>query len=225
MIRLKDGTEVEDPRLDRLASFDVRSTAYPIRALLSTAAKPRSYTWSCSAYLDQGNEGACVGHGVAHDVAARPVVLTATSALAFSIYKEAQKIDEWPGEAYSGTSVLAGVKVATTLGYFGEYRWAFGLNDLVLAVGFKGPAILGVNWWSGMVRTDSEGYIRATGQVEGGHCLLCKGVDVKKKRFRLHNSWGKDWGMGGDCYISFDDMEKLLNESGEACIPVKRNRV
>lgn len=223
MVKLKDGTESQDPRLDRLTSFDPRNTEYPIMATISEK-KPRSYTWNGKFYLDQGNEGACVGHGIAHEIGCRPKAAPVTSELAFGIYHGAQKIDEWPGEAYSGTSVLAGMKVATDMGYFSEYRWAFGLDDLIMAVGYRGPAVLGINWYEGMSNVDSNGFIHATGQVRGGHCILAKGVDVKAKKFRLHNSWGKDWGVAGDCYITFEDVEKLLNESGDACIPTMRKK-
>lgn len=221
---LKGGFETHDPRLDRIPSFDNRSLAYPIRATIEEK-KLRSYTWSCYDYLDQGSEGACVGFSIGHEIAARPVAVKGmTATTASSIYLAARYVDEWPGEAYSGTSVLAGFKAATSLGYFVEYRWAFSLTDLALAVGYKGPAVLGINWYQGMFSPDSEGYLHVTGDIGGGHAILCNGVDVKKKRFRVHNSWGQDWGMGGDAFISFDDMERLLNESGDACVPVKRLR-
>lgn len=223
-MQLRDGTTAEDPRLDRLVEFDEESRKFPVTATIEET-KPRSYTWSCLTYLDQGSEGACVGFSVSHEIAARPVAVRGmTDGTARALYRAAQEVDEFPGSDYSGTSVLAGFKAATALGYFGEYRWAFGLSDLVLAVGYKGPAVLGINWLQGMFKPDADGYIHATGEKKGGHAILCKGVDVKKNRLRLHNSWGTDWGMGGDCWISFDDMAQLLQASGEACIPVKRKR-
>ena len=63
------------PRVfDRLVQFDERSRAFPIRALIDADAKPRSYTWQCPVWLDQGTEGACVGFGVSHEAAARPEI-------------------------------------------------------------------------------------------------------------------------------------------------------
>lgn len=224
MIKLRDGSTVEDPRLDRLPSFDPRSVSYPVMATIEVS-KPRSYTWRCDYYFDQGQEGACVGFSVAHELSARPVAVKGLGDdFARELYRAAQKVDEFPGENYSGTSVLAGIKTAQSMGYFGEYRWAFSLNDLVMAVGYKGPAVLGINWYEGMFRPDPAGFIHPSGNVAGGHAILCNGVDVKGKRFRLHNSWGTDWGVGGDCYLSFEDMERLLTESGDACIPVKRTK-
>lgn len=224
MTRLVNGCEVKDRRLDRLVQFDQRSRNFPVRALISAAVKPRSYTWSCDAWLDQGREGACVGFSISHEAASRPVVVRGiTATIAQRVYKRAQQIDEWEGEEYDGTSVLAGIKAAQERGWYGEYRWAFGLNDLILAVGYKGPAVLGINWYEGMLEVGPKGIIRPTGDIAGGHAILCNGVSIKNRLFRLHNSWGEGWGIFGDCFISFDDMDRLLHEQGEACVPVKRN--
>jgi hypothetical protein len=230
MILLKNGTFTQDPRLTRIQQFDDRSKAFRATAGIETK-KPRSYTWSCSTHLDQGQEGSCVGHGFAHELIARPaVVKNIDSKFAVEqVYWPAQKLDEWPGGSYpgaspryEGTSVLAGAKVVKSLGYIKEYRWAFGLDDLILAVGYKGPAVIGVNWYDGMYDTDQWGYISTWGDIQGGHCLLVKGVNVKEQYFLLHNSWGPSWGVNGDAKITFGDMHYLLQEGGEACIPVTR---
>lgn len=211
-----------DPRLDRIAHFDERSLDYPVRALVAERA-PRSYTWSCPLYLNQGSEGACVGFSIAHEIAARPVEATATNRLATDIYHRARELDDWPGEDYEGTSVLAGMKAAREMGYFSEYRWALSLDDLILAVGYKGPAVLGLNWYEGMLETDDQGYVHPDGDIAGGHAILCRGVGVRQRYFYLHNSWGRSWGaIGGHCKISFEDLERLLGEQGEACIPLGR---
>lgn len=223
-MRLRGGFETSDPRLDRLPQFDERSRNF--RAVAGIEDKPRrSYSWNKTRWFDQGTEGACVGFSLAHELVARPSVNLVGEYVATEIYKEAQKIDEWAGEAYSGTSVLAGTKVATQRGYFTEYRWAFGEDDLALAVGYRGPAVLGVNWYTGMFQPDSAGYIHPTGQVEGGHAILCAAYSVPRNAYRLDNSWGQGWGQGGNCWIHRDDMAQLLSEQGEAMIPVQRKRL
>jgi intein/homing endonuclease len=174
----------------------------------------------------------CVGHGFAHELIARPSVVDGIDSnfAVEKIYWEAQKIDQWAGGSYpgarpqyEGTSVLAGAKVVQKLGYVKEYRWAFGLDDLIMAVGYKGPAVIGVNWYEGMQDTDSDGYISPQGYFQGGHCVLVKGVNIKDGYFTIHNSWGEDWGVKGDCRITFSDMDYLLNQDGEACIPLSRS--
>ncbi len=216
---------MSDFGLGRIRDFDPRSRAYPIVPLLThlygDPLPPRSYTWACPVYLNQGSEGSCVGHAWAHEIAAKPVPWPSTSYLARLIYKQAQVIDPWPGEAYEGTSVLAGVKIAQQLGHYKEYRWAFGLDDLVLALGYKGPAVLGIPWTEDMFDPDASGLLHPTGTVAGGHAILATGVSVTTKRVRLHNSWGTGWGLNGDAFIGFADLDSLLHQQGEACIPLR----
>lgn len=226
---LKDHSDPEDPRLDRLVQFDPRSKDHPLQL---DQREPRSYTWRCNPRFDQGREGACVGFGIGHELAARPseVIGITESFLKETIYWQAQRTDQWEGGSYpgatpvyDGTSVLAGVKVAQSLGYFDSYRWTFNLRDLILGVGHHGPAVLGLSWHESMFTPDSSGYLNVTGPVVGGHCILARGVDVKNKRFLLRNSWGIVWGMSGDAYLTFEAMEQLLQEDGEAVFFLRRH--
>lgn len=210
-----------DPRLDRIVQFDERSRAFPVRTLVAQL-KPRGYTWHCERTLDQGNEGSCVGFSIAHELIARPKVNLVDAVFARRLYHRAQELDDQPGENYEGTSVLAGMKAATGFGYYGTYRWAFSTDDLVLAVGYRGPAVLGINWRAGMMNTDSDGFIHATGDVVGGHAILCHSVSPGKGYVTLHNSWGSSWGRGGDAKVTIEDLDSLLQDQGEACIPEVR---
>lgn len=231
-------------KLDRIPQFDERSRAF--RAVdVITQKSFRSYTWPCNTFLDQGSEGACVGFSISHELAAIPVAYPATEETALQIYRRARQLDPWPGEDYDGTSVLAGIKacqegiLATDgLPVFREYRWAFGLEDLVRVLGRKGPCVLGINWYTGMFNTDESGYIHVTGGIAGGHAILARGVkvayvakgnrsdwnnvDKEKSYVVLHNSWGPDWGKNGTAKISFLDLDRLLNEQGEAVLPISR---
>jgi hypothetical protein len=174
--------------------------------------------------------GNCVGAGITHELAARPSEVSGlTYDFARNLYWEAQKIDQWPGGAYpgakpryEGTSVLAGLKVTQEMGYFDNYRWAFKLQDLILGVGYNGPAVMGTVWYEGMTDPDVDGMIRPTGRIAGGHCYLIDQVIPKKRLFGGLNSWGPSWGVEGRFYISFDDMEMLLRNDGEAAFILGR---
>lgn len=231
--KLRDGTFTEDPRLDRIRWFDSRSEAYPIRTLVPRGL--RGKTWSIpGVVLDQGQEGACVGFGVTNELRAYPKRVGGTSNLtARELYHEAQRIDPWPGGSYpgadpqyEGTAVLAGVKVAQRRGLYSEYRWAFGIDDLLRAVAWEGPVIIGVDWYEGMSNPHSNGFIEPLGNLMGGHCCLVRAISLKhpvgEPVLRIRNSWGIDWGSAGDCYITATNLEKLLKEGGEACIPMGR---
>jgi hypothetical protein len=228
--KLRDGTKVTDARLARLKQFDERSRKYPVRKLVSGQV-PRSRTWGCDQVLDQGQEGACVGAACTHELIAKPKPVKGLN-MKFAreqVYWEAQKNDPWNGGSYpgakpvyEGTSTICGVKVLQKLGYIKEYRWSFSLNDLILAVGHIGPAVLGLNWYEGMFEPHSCGYLHVTGDLSGGHAILCRGVNVKAGYFLLHNSWGPKWGNNGTAKITFAEMDRLLKEEGEAVVPLVR---
>lgn len=221
--KLRDGSTVQDERLDRLVEFDEESRKYPARKLLTAAQKqPRNYHWRCPIVLDQEGEGACVGFAVAHELAAYPVMVPALdNNFGHTLYREAKKLDPWEGENYEGTSVLAGVKAAKKRGHFHEYRWCFGLQDLLLTVSYNGPVILGINWYDSMYDPIDD-ILHVGGYLAGGHAILCRGVNVHDRTLTLHNSWGPTWGHNGDAKISWNDMDRLLHEDGEAVVFVKR---
>lgn len=219
---------VFDPRLGRRYQPDPRSANFPICALLprSAYATPKSKIWACGPVLNQGQEGSCVGHGFAHELSAFPYpIKNITHTEAVKIYKKAQELDDWPGSAYEGTSVLAGVKAVQALHprAIESYRWANTIADVIATLGWYGPVVIGVNWYTGMYNTDVEGSIKVSGEITGGHCLLARGCDVMKNRIMLRNSWGPTWGKKGNCWISFQDFERLLRENGDCCVPVSRN--
>lgn len=211
-----------DPRLGRIAQLDIKSADFPVRALFEPVMVLHTQLWPCPEYLNQGSIGACVGFSMAHDIIAEPMALPSDYNQALSIYKEAQKIDPWPGENYEGTSVLAGIKVLQNLNYVTEYRWAFGIDDVLQTLSNLGPIIFGINWYQGMFNPDAEGIIRPTGSLAGGHAILAVGYDHERQLIRFHNSWGTWWGKGGDCFMTVSDLASLLAQNGEACVPVVR---
>jgi hypothetical protein len=242
-LELRDGSATTDPRLDRCPQYDARSLQFPIARRLTAEQyrAPRSYTWRLEHVLDQGDEGACVGFGWAHELAARPGVVTGIDARYAHdhIYWPAQMQDEWPGGSYpgaspqyEGTSVLGGAKAVKAAGWISEYRWALTPDDLIIAVGYAGPAVIGINWYRDMFTPDADGYVRPTGPLAGGHCVVVTGVQIVldpggrnidnfRSSFIVTNSWGPTWGHEGRARISFADMLKLW-PGGEFCIPLGR---
>ncbi len=232
-MQLRDGTDVDDIRLDRLEEFDEASLDYPVCAVI-TVEQPTTTLWTIPAgepVLDQGKDGACVGFGVTNELRFNPTPVAGLDATFAkqNIYWAAQRIDPWPGgsypgarPAYEGTSVLAGIKTAAKLGFYGEYRWAFGEAELALAVSQVGPAVIGVPWYTGMFRPTRAGYLNLTGQPEGGHCVLVVGIDVDGGYYTIYNSWGPSWGRGGTAKIRRRDMATLLKQRGEACLITQR---
>lgn len=226
-----------DPRLNWVPRFDPRSRAYPVRALIPVPPKRRNKTWRLGPILDQGQEGRCVGMGWAAEALATPVAVRLKwvaqdiprEPLDFAdfVYRSAKLVDEWEGENYDGTSVLAGAKAMESLGLVKEYRWAFSLEDVIDTVLDKGPVVVGTSWYEGMY-DPVGGVLRVTGDVVGGHCYLVVGYRVAppetggEDALVIQNSWGTDWGTGGTALVTLSDMRTLLTD-GEAAVVTRRS--
>lgn len=231
----------EDPRLDWVSMHDPKSQNYPIRAVMGSAVEDKPKMWRPGAVLDQGREGACVGFGWAGELigSPRPDPYTTSDEgnnYALTIYREAQRIDEWPGEDYDGTSVLAGAKVVHSRGLIEGYRWAFSIDDVRDAIITEGMVVVGIPWYDAMYDTRPSGLVEVGGDLVGGHCILLTGYhpgmrirgedyDERFKVFRWRNSWGPYYGLSGSGYIRYEDLRDLLAEWGEACVPVGRQMV
>jgi hypothetical protein len=242
MPEMRDGTTVEDPRLGRLKERDERSRNFSVAAL-DLPTELRSKTWGVpGTKLDQGTEGACVGFGVTHELIAYPMSnLGLTNKFAREqIYWEAQRKDPWAGGSYpgatpvyEGTSVLSGIKVAKSLGYFGGYRWCFTIDDLCRTLAWEGPVVIGIDWLSGMDNVRPSGRVIPSGSVRGGHCVVLTGITLHPRlagepsipMLRGRNSWGEYWGRGGDFFVAVEDFENKLMSGADMVIPVDRKKL
>lgn len=221
--------------LGRREATDRRDSLYPIEPLVPARIEVRNhrYWWPMGWWGDQGRFPHCVGYAWVHYLEDgpvthlrkigrtkenRPVPLWHPA----DIYQQAQKIDEWSGENYDGTSVRAGAKILQTRGLISEYRWAWDVDTLIDTVLYLGPVVVGTWWYNNMFYPNKEAFISVGGARAGGHAYMVNGVNKTRQIFRLKNSWGRNWGRRGHAYITFKDMARLISEDGEVCIATEQ---
>ena len=180
---------------------------------------------------NQGNTPQCVGYSWTHWLAEGPKTqygIIQKKGMPFNpstLYYEAQRVDDWIGEDYAGTSVRAGAKVLRTHGFISAYYWAWTVDDIINSLLTLGPVVVGTNWTEGMFYPSEEHIIFPTGKIAGGHAYLLDGISLKKGLIRIKNSWGRAWGNKGFAYISIDDVDTLIRANGEACIATEINKI
>jgi hypothetical protein len=219
-----------DPRPGWSSRHDPRSLGFHVRADLAGSTPLQDVDLPVGPVLDQGQEGECVGCGVVDAVNVLRLLAGRTDLLkidaAAGLYHRAQQLDDVPGESYTGTSVLAGMKAAAERGWIGTYRWAFGTRDVAQSVLAGRPVVVGVPWLSGMYDTGPGGLVAVTGDDTGaGHCLIVAKLRLKGPQgqpgpfFGWQNSWGRSYGDGGIGWIHHKDLAALLHGVGEAAVP------
>lgn len=145
-------------------------------------------------FYDQGNEGSCVGFSESRAMS----LLNRTRYDGRWLYKEAQKIDEWPGENYEGTSVRAGFEILRLRGHRRLINGVTGEER-------PGDGIAAYRW------TTSVADIHAAIQMP-----LADTLDAVP----LLNSWGRSWPH--ICWLPDTVLQRLLTEDGEAAVVVDR---
>ena len=205
-----------DPRSDafRLATFDCYSGG------TARASSRRVKT----VWLNQQDVPGCTGWGFSHVMLLTPYAMPMTDADALEVYHAAQREDEWPGEDYAGSSVNGAMRAGRLLEYIKEWHWAKTAKEAMHGVSFHGAGELGIWWYTGMFNTDVDGFIAPTGNQEGGHALAYAGYKPYKGSVahRLENSWSREWGDNGGCWIMDEHFQALLGDDGELAFPIKK---
>ena len=218
---------VELPPLGRVYVEDKRDSNFLIEnRLYLTSTNLTSRYWDSEEWWgNQGNTPQCVGYAWAHWIEDGPVKHGGRAPIINPtlIYREAQKLDEWLGENYDGTSIRGAAKYLKNTGKISSYLWTYDLGVLIQTLLTKGPVVVGTNWYMGMFYPNRNGLIKVTGINAGGHAYVINGVDTRTKLFRIKNSWGRSWGKNGFAFISFSDMQRLMREQGEICLAVETN--
>jgi len=97
------------------------------------------------------------------------------------------------------------------------------MGDIANAILTTGPVVMGTVWYESMFETmvhNDKAWLEVAPDsgVAGGHAWVVNGYNAEAGIFRMKNSWGKDWGIGGHAYLFDHELSLLLSAAGEACI-------
>lgn len=208
-------------------------TLAPLRQSLSPPA--RAYV------LNQGNEGACTGFGLAavvnllHQRQGRKEARVSAQML----YEMAKRHDEWPGRNYEGSSCRGAIKGWFHMGVCSEriwpnderngiltldrakdarkhtigayYRIRKNIVDMHAALNETGVVYVSAAVHSGWMSPKSGRIPYPPKNNEGGHAFAIVGYDANG--FYVQNSWGRTWGRNGIALWTYEDWSDNVTDA------------
>jgi hypothetical protein len=206
--------------------------------------KKIDYTPKLSPVRDQGDEGTCVGFACAAGMKEYQELLDYEKLVELSprfVYSECKKIDGIPKE--EGTTIRAAMRALKSKGVCQEKFWLYqphqkdkpkegaavnakkfcvmayarilNLNELRLSLAAKGPCVIGVEVFEGMMKTKT-GLVPLPEKNEtalGGHAVCVAGYDDKTKMIKFKNSWSDKWGRKGYGFLPYAYVERYMMDA------------
>jgi hypothetical protein len=222
--------------LGRVKQHDPRSIHYSVPAWPRWAVKAVDWTRRAPIF-DQGQLGSCtcnaaaglvatdaVGYTGASSVTLSGNVLPVDETFALQVYSLATQLDEFQG-AYppddTGSSGIGAAKALVQLGLSSLYQHVFSLEALNTALQ-RGPVMIGINWYESMFDTDANGVVKVNrrSSLAGGHEFVVSAYLPSSGLYRMDNSWGPGWGIGGSAFFKSADLQWLLSQDGDVTQPV-----
>lgn len=218
--------------LGRIAATDARDhrAASVLRSLgvLPATTLPTSRAWWMPTTLpmNQGESPQCVAYASTGLLLASPVRNSAHLPTPDTIYFNAQRLDEIPGEQYDGTTARGAMKYLADQGYISRYVWAWDIATIEAWVLAVGPMLLGINWYSSFdwpTVTARQNWLRIapTARIRGGHEVLVYAANRTQAKIGIMNSWGRSYGNNGRVWMPYETLDRLLQEDGDAVTPTE----
>lgn len=209
----------------------------PPTQLKTAMAKPRGLK-----LLDQGQEGACTGFGLAAVI--NLLNQRRGSRVRVSprmLYEMARKHDEWPGEQYSGSSCRGAIKGFGEMGVCREsywpyrddrpgeltvkaakdarantigayYRLSHRVSDFHAALNEAGAIFCSADVHSGWGASAIKNGVIPLRSTATGGHAFAI-VGYNNKGFWVQNSWGRGWGQGGLALWTYEDWHANLADA------------
>ena len=202
------------------------------------------YTKEMSPVRDQEAGGTCVGFAVAVGMKEYQEFLDYEKLVELSprfVYNESKKIDGVPG--LEGTTIRASMQVLKNIGVCQEKFWPYkphqndkpkegafsnakkfciityarilNLNELRMSLATKGPVVLGIQVFKGMLKTKT-GIVPMPKKGErslGGHAIADCGYDDEKELVKFKNSWSEKWGDKGYGYLPYEFVDRYIMDA------------
>jgi len=168
--------------------------------------------------LHQNTTKHCTGFMAADFRINDPVFNNCTNQDGHNYYYLAKELEGDPG-GEDGAYMRSAAKALLSLKQIEAYAFATTIEQIKYWLIHKGCLMIGTAWMSGMMKPDSNNIIHATGTMEGYHASLAKAWRIDNM-IGIKNSWGDDWGLHGEAWISVDDFEKLRGTYIEAITAV-----
>jgi len=206
--------------------------------------KKIDWTPRMSPVRNQGNGQTCVGFASVSGMKEYQELLDYQKLVLLSprfVYSECKKIDGMPDE--EGTTIRAAMKVLKSKGVCREKFWPYStrqnnkakagaasdakkfrilayarilnLNELRLNLVSKGPCVIGIQVFMGMMKTKT-GIVPMPKKFEtslGGHAISPVGYDDKKKLIKFKNSWSVKWGQKGYGFLPYTYIERYMMDA------------
>lgn len=191
--------------------------------------------------LNQHSEGACTGFGLAAVInllnSRRGSKVNVSPRM---LYEMARLHDEWPGEAYAGSSCRGAIKGWYNMGVCTDRQWPYvaeepnyltlkrakaarentvgayyrvqpAIADFHAAINEAGAVFCSAHTHQGWQGPNrNSGLITPHPEREGGHAFAIVGYN--KQGFWIQNSWGRDWGRNGlGLWLYEDWLDNLMD--------------
>ena len=231
MAELPIRTEVlpsTDPLLGRNIGHDPRSRAYayqprrdePLRSVRhhSNIRTLNQHVGSCTCH--SALKLCTYQHWFTLSREQQQLIINDPDGMATDWYRETTRNDEFPGEwepTDTGSSGTSASKTAVRRGFAKGFQHSFSFDDTLHMLS-QNPVAIGVWWYSTFDSPNSNGFVSLTptARRRGGHEFVLDELNVEEELVWGQNSWGDSYGVDGRFCFVFDDLERLLNEDGDA---------
>ena len=224
--------------------FDQRDYLMRAYLPLIKLPKKIDWTPKMSPVRDQGQEGTCVGFAATTGMKEYQEKVDYQKLVMLSprfLYSECKKIDGMPW--LEGTTIRAAMGVLKVKGVCQEKFWPYqplkknkplsgassnakkfriltyarilDLDELRMSLATKGPAVLGIEVFKGMLKTKT-GIVPLPKKGErsiGGHAICAVGYDDEKELIKFKNSWSEKWGQVGYGFLPYAYIERYMMDA------------